>query len=669
MKNSKLLFFLVLVLLLGSCGNRRKARKERNNPTIAESFVWVENGVAKAPIIVPKNVTPRTMDAAQELSVYVEKISGAKPQILQGAPKNMPASAVWIGYHDELKSIFSKLDFNLKHEEIVIVANKNHLAIFGDDRLSFGFQDVIFQDRRIPNAQKSYGTVNAIYSFLQDDLHVRWFWPDELGEDIIVSKNIAISAMEYRYTPQMTWRSGLIITSRPGRNQRESNVDIWTKRQRMFLSSEMINGGHPFKDWWDRYNKQFPNVFALTDRGDRTPINGGTNVKLCVSNPQVINLWLTEVQDMLKENPFLSKFSVNENDSYNLGHCVCEHCQKWDEVSVLQKNKNLSDRHLKFANLLVEALRKKHPNKEDFELLYFAYGNNRPLPIREKPHPKVGVVSVANFHLRRKSVLDTTERAVKEFHDWSKIAKTIYWRPNIGNPVGWQWGMPDVAFSQVFDDFRFVAENGAKGVFMDSYSDHWSTQGIQYYFASQLTWNPYLNKEEALNDYFTRLYGPGHDELRLFWEKCEAARTELHGLYGSEGARYEIHKVYDNQWFAEAKALLQKAKSKVSKSEPKYIKRIEFTEQGLIHTERLVKLRALMTQHENNRNVSAEIAAIWGQMENDARNFNSNAINHRYISVGRRVELNKRMLKRLNGLIIESPRVVRKSNRDEEGLE
>ncbi len=672
----KIVHFILLTLFVitaASCGNRRKSRKKDNNKPQTEAFVWVENGVFQAPIIVRSDISPRTEAAVNDLVNYVEKISGAKPVIIKGAPKPIPNKAVWIGLHDEFKSIFPNIKTSFTGEEIVICSNSKHLAIFGNDELQLGFRDVVFQGRTFPNAQKSYGTINAIYTFLQDDLGVRWFWPGELGEDYPSSKSISIPAKEFRYIPQMTWRSGIIMTSRPGWNKNDAATDLWTQRQRMFYSSDMINGGHPFNDWWEKYNQTHPEIFALNEKGNRQPIIEPRTVKLCVTNENVVNLWLKEVESMLLENPYTNIFSVNENDSYNQGHCTCDNCRKLDQVSVTDRNKNLSDRHIAFANKMIDALAKKYPNRKDFRVLYFAYGNNRPLPLKEKLDPRAGVVSVANFHLRRKSKLDNNEPRIKEYLDWSKMSDLVFWRPNIGNPVGFRWGLPDVAFNQIFEDFKLVADNKCKGVFFDAYPLHWSTQGIQYYLASQLSWNPNLNKEAALNDYFARLYGPAKTEMREVWEMCENTRSSLFDQHGEE-ARFFIHQGYNEAWFQKVKTLLATAKQKTKNGDKKFFQRIEFAESGLIYTEKIVSIRQLMSDFEKNGSNSERIDDLWGEIAALTETTPRYAINFKDIGITKKKGDEKKQKKFFQGIITNSPYTPpkekkNKSREEEEGLE
>ena len=74
-------------------------------------FVLVEAGVRRAPIVVAAEAPPATRRAADELAVYVEKISGARPQVLAGCPDTLPEHALWVGHQPAVDALFLEIDF------------------------------------------------------------------------------------------------------------------------------------------------------------------------------------------------------------------------------------------------------------------------------------------------------------------------------------------------------------------------------------------------------------------------------------------------------------------------------------------------------------------------------------------------------------------------------
>ena len=175
---------------------------------MAGEFVLVNKGVAPAPIIVFKDAPPRTRAAAVTLAEYIEKTCGAKPVVIDGELATLPERAIWIGVQPVVKKLFPKLDFEFKHpEEILIAATEKHLVIAGRDRWDPAHMVAKGRLAMKTDMQQEYGTANAVYTFLQDKLDVRWLWPGE--EDVVRRERIAITPFEYRYHPQIRARSGM----------------------------------------------------------------------------------------------------------------------------------------------------------------------------------------------------------------------------------------------------------------------------------------------------------------------------------------------------------------------------------------------------------------------------------------------------------------------------
>jgi hypothetical protein len=90
-----------------------------------------------------------------------------------------------------------------------------------------------------------------------------------------------------------------------------------------------------------------------------------------------------------------------------------------------------------------------------------AYGYSRPAPIAAVPDENVIIASVSNFPGRGAA---EREKAMQQHADWSKKATHMMWRPNLGNPAGLSWGMPDISITQAAEDFRFAADGHCIGL-------------------------------------------------------------------------------------------------------------------------------------------------------------------------------------------------------------
>ena len=595
----------------------------------AEPLAIVKNGQALAPIIIFEDAPPKTRKVADELAFYIEKVSGAKPDIFQGAPAPLPESAIWIGYQTPLDTLFPDTEFNFeKPEEILIAANENHLVIAGRDRWDPDHLNVQGIDEDIEGKQDEYGTANAVYHFIQEHLGVRWIWPGDLGEDIVVKETIAFEPFKFRYAPQIRGRGGMFNFSQLS-NRGYGKEQDWTRLQRLQLSSLEIGGGHGFGDWWERYHEAHPDIFALQPDGTRSGHPSPHYGKLCQSNPKVWDLWLQDVKRQLEANPTQTIFNGSPNDGWSSGHCVCKDCTAWDHPKgeprlmhwhhFREERPALSDRHVTFGNRLAEKLKQAYPHK-DYYVSMLSYGHSRPAPIEARPVDNVIMVVVANFFGRthlvdRGSTWGTAYR--DQFDQWGKIAPHIMWRPNTGSPAGWQQGLPDLSVHQTIDDFHFIAERNCLGLYIDGVWEHWATHGPQYYAMAQLAWDPSLTAEEILTDYYERGFGPAAEDVRAYYEMIEEARMEftkdrVHGS-GIE----DFPDLYSDELLSAAAVHLDAAAQSASGADKKYTERIEFVRAGLAYTESVVENIALMSGYwaEPDNSTAEQVKSNWEKLE------------------------------------------------------
>lgn len=546
----------------------------------AEELTLVEAGVARMPIIVSRDAPPFTRRAVGELADYIAKISGARPEILEGQPDPAPEQAIWVGYQPGLKEIFPKLDFDFQHpEEILISCDGKNLVIAGRDR--WDPDHMTIKDRNgkeIVGVQQEYGTVNAVHTFLQDHLGVRWLWPGELGEDVVKQSTLRFKPFTVRYHPQIRGRRFVFMIYPLEKNM---SGNEWARRQRLQLDSLFIDPGHPFHDWWDSFHETHPEYFALQPNGTRHA-NSGRLAKLCKSNPAVWEQWLRDVEADMAEYPDRLTFGANANDGWTSGYCTCENCRAWDApggaalIPWVHKKSGkthtypaMADRQIHFANTLARRLRERFPERDDLLVSATAYGASSLPPVAAQPDANVIVSGVWSFHNQ------PNEADREAFIQWSKIAPRLAWRPNLTSDAGWKAGFPNSAPRRVIEDLRFAADHGVVSLAMDWIFDSWAGQGPHYYMLAQMTWNPRADGEAILADYYQRAFGPAAKTMTAYWELIGDAATRIG--YGKKPER----EVWNQAFFDDAYGRLDLAAKEAADAEEKYRKRIAFVRAGL----------------------------------------------------------------------------------------
>lgn len=579
----------------------------------------VRDGTAAVPIVVFADAPPFTRQAADELAEIIGKISGVRPEVLEGLPNPVPESAIWVGFQPVLETLLPDIDFDFQYpEEILIAASNTHLVIAGRDRWDPDNMTARYVLPRsileVDGIQLEYGTANAVYTFMQDFLGVRWFWPGENGEDIIPMETITFEPFEYRYHPQIRGRAGLFVYSQL--ESQTGHSQEWVRKQRLQLDSLRLDTSHAFR-WWDRFSESNPEFFALQPNGTRVGPNvfpSERNVKMCKSNPGVWAQWLRDVEAELERNPHKTIFSAAANDGGAQGFCVCDDCRAWDHPDgaivryswrgLSQNYVAVSDRQVTFANTLARMLREKYPDR-DYYVTMMPYGNSRPAPVEAVPDDNVIVSAVFNFHNR--NVMSRNELAESHrqmFLDWAKSgARNLAWRPNLGGGGGWQLGMPNVAPRRAIEDLRLVAENNVIALLFDAVWEHWATQGPHYYMLAQMAWNPYANGEAILQDYYQRAFGPAAELLTDYWELMDVSSDRI--VMDGESAR----DVWNNAFFGTARAYLDEADELLAGAPPIYAERVAFVRAGLDYTQLYFETSELIDRLRASKGQDAEAEA------------------------------------------------------------
>jgi hypothetical protein len=592
-------------------------------------LMLVEDGNAPVPIVVRPDAPPLTRRAADELADYIQKTGGSRPEVIADEIQRVPERAIWVGYQPAVKTLFPDVDFDFQHpEEILIAASDRHLIIVGRDRWDLDHLVVQGIDEQIVGKQQEYGTVNAVYTFVQDQLGVRWLWPGELGEDIARRGTISVAPFVYRYHPQIRARGGAFNFSMLG-NKGYGRAHDWTRLQRLQLGSLELSGGHAFSDWWDRFHETQPELFALQPDGTRSGHPSPRTAKLCQSNPAVWKQWLADVEQQLRQDPTRTTFNGSPNDGWSSGHCVCEHCRVWDHPDgeprlmhwdhYREERPALSDRHVTFANRLGQLLKERYPER-DYYVLMLSYGHSRPAPVRARPADNVIMVSVANFFGRthlvdRGSTRGTTHR--EQYRAWGQLAAHVMWRPNTGSPAGWQQGLPDLSITQTIDNLKFVADNHCIGIFIDAVWEHWATQGPQYYVMAQLIWNPQQDAQAVLDDYYRRGFGPAAGNVRAYFEMLERARMAYVEEHGYESGVFGFVQLYTDELRQRAEEHLHHAAMAAEDGPEIYRRRVEFVRAGWDYSRQLIASIRLMDGYWNapGPEIAGQVRQNWEQLE------------------------------------------------------
>lgn len=78
----------------------------------------------------------------------------------------------------------------------------------------------------------STGTANGVYSFLEDELNVRWLKPGDLGRDVPAGSTLSLPKMDRTVTRRFSWRCVTHLWDYSNASQQRSIAE-WSEHQRL----------------------------------------------------------------------------------------------------------------------------------------------------------------------------------------------------------------------------------------------------------------------------------------------------------------------------------------------------------------------------------------------------------------------------------------------------
>lgn len=509
----------------------------------ASALTLVEDGTARASIVLADKPSPAALQAAKILQSHVKQISGAEIGIVTESKLDVAKkqSLILLGEGRLTKEhgmSASGLGAGGFHAE----ARGEVLALFGTDAST---------------PSDYWGTLYATTWLLETKLGVRYLWPGESGKVVPKQGTITIADFRFRSTPALAQRQmrslGYNTRLQEGLNRlhftqqdyerlrRESwqttaDTCSWFQWQGMGGTLNIL-GGHAFEGLWPKYGKEHPEWFAMQPNGSREPI-GTDRARLCKSNPGLIAAVAQEKIEEIKKNPNVLGVSLCPNDGGRSTFCTCPKCEAldapsarkvmlWDFTGKERRNFEhvaLTDRMVFFWNAIAEQVTKVYPDKLFTVDAYSTYATP---PVQRPLHPNLVVRFAALDYDDEKDRQD----ARGDWDAWAKMTRHIYFRSNC-MLAGRRTGMPLIYAHRFAEDFRHFTATGMMGTDLDSCTHHWATQGLNYYVVARLHMDPNQDVDAIIADYCRAGFGPAAKTMRRYFDKLES-------VFAGTAARHE----------------------------------------------------------------------------------------------------------------------------------
>jgi hypothetical protein len=362
-------------------------------------------------------------------------------------------------------------------------------------------------------------------------------------------------------------------------------TNVWLRRHRIARGVN-FDYPHAFEKYWEKYGKEHPEYFALRPDGKREPMNDGHLVQMCVSNPDlhrlIISNWLKDRHN-LPPRPWINGC---ENDKTAMDPpCNCPQCRAWD---ISGSSASLSNRYARFWLALQAEGRKHDPEATVFGLAYAGY-SEPPEGIQLNDHIIVGIVPPYYFPLEEKD----RDAFRKLWDGWAKTGARLFLRPNyfLGG-----YCMPYI-FSRAFgEEFQYARAHGMVATDFDSLTGMWGTQSPNLYLLGRLQEQPEMNIDAILDEFYSS-FGPAAKQVRGYFAHWEQVTRKMNAEFlsthkgGWAAMSRDGDVIFTPEAFTEGHRLLDEAARAAAGSED-VARRVAFLSTWLTHAELCMKTLA-----------------------------------------------------------------------------
>lgn len=479
----------------------------------ARPITLVEHSTAKATIVVAADASADERSAAEELSRYIRKATGA--QLPLAASPHAGTANVLVGPHACPPAVAARLRTIAADGWLMETEPDGSLVLAGNGR---------------------DGTSMAIYEFLQRFAGVRWLWPGALGEVVPAATSLAVPEVSLQQAPAYVWRDlgpggalwgpmdKLTAERKLGvSEQHQESEKLWEKRNG--FGGLLIYGGHAMNEILPpaKYGPTHPEYYALVN-GKRTweHADGKHGAQPDTTNPDVIRIVADYADHFFKQHPAYDAFAISLNDGG--GFCECDRCRRLDSgATALQaadpelggggKTRVITDRILTFANEVADLVAKKDPDKK---LILFAYGPYKQPPTRAKPRPNV--IIQYTFHASLDWNPQAEEQQYAETGAWSGVAKNlgVYEYFIQGNSPDIPRLMPEPIARSV----RKLHDQGYR-YYQTQAGDGYAVNGLNYYVLGRLLWDPDADVHRMQSDYVEAGFGNAAPAVNRYLTRLE----------------------------------------------------------------------------------------------------------------------------------------------------
>jgi len=481
----------------------------------------------------------RLRESVKDLSYYLEKMSEAKFEVRTSAP-------------------------DASDKRVPILVGSPAVEKFGPVKqkapYAQGFRVVVAPDGIGLLGESDEATSYAIYELL-DRLGCRWYLPSELGEEIPRLKTVALPPMDFAGAPG-TWYRGVWYSSEEfQRRNRLGGFPIATGQVMENYVTKAQREEHP--DW-------------------RAVIKGQPSAtRLKWSHPGVQQAVADAVIVSLDKH-YQPSISLSPEDGVDFDE---SDDKAWDagDFDPVMDTASITDRFVKFANIVAEKVVKKYP---DVKLGFLAYVQFFQAPVREKLHPnlvpQLAPINYCRAHAMTDACL-SRQHVKTALEAWSKASPSLSYYNFMYNLA--EISAPYPMMHQMSEELPLLYANKVK---------YWQPEGTPdndailpgHYLSLRLAWDPGQKPQAVLDEFFHRFYGSAEAPMRRYWQQWDDAWTKVDE---HAGGGFSYVRRFTPEVMKAARATMDEA-LRAANTVTEY-RRVKMQDDALVQFERFMQLR------------------------------------------------------------------------------
>ncbi|WP_018614931.1 DUF4838 domain-containing protein [Segetibacter koreensis] len=437
----KSIYLLIIVLF----GSKVFAQKE---------LVLVNNGTSNYQIILPADANDIEKQSASVLQDYIQKISNFKLPILQQSASTSSYQII-IGRN----KFISQSDISgLGGDGFIIRKVNNSLILTGGSRK---------------------GVLYSVYTLLEDYLGCRMYTSTAVYIPHASSVTLP-SSLSRKEVPSFQYRMTFFPDAFNNNycdfhktNYYEENWGLWVHSFEVLVPK-------------DKYFQSHPEYFALVN-GKRNP------AQLCLTNPDVLNLVIQNLQNLMKAKPNVKYWSVSQNDNEHF--CECDNCKRLNAEQGSYQGSILT---------FVNNVAKHFPDKTISTL---AYRKSENPPKTLKPLSNVLIMLCTTYDERRIPLKEQTNNGFNQnFKNWAAITSNLFIWDYIVQFVNSLSPFPN--FYTMQSNVQYFATRDVTDLFLEGVGHmEGEFSELRCYMASRLMWNKDVDIKQTMNEFIDGYYG------------------------------------------------------------------------------------------------------------------------------------------------------------------